>query len=534
MIQPPSNSPSLFKRVMRRLGLDSEQRPYFFYIPNAKSEKGSLIAMTAVFMVVVAILIPVAMRLVSDTRRNTQQAQLYVAGAQNAAKAGLEDALGYFVRQNTILTAFSKQITVGQTPTYATGVSYVDQPFNPVYNTTNAAYSDTFQAVTLNTGSGISHAFYGLTNEYPLDAASNTLAAAGQTASVYFARYEVAEQPNPIATAGVVFTPLPQAVHDISGSRTANYVNGDGLTWAISSVGYIYERKDYTTDSYGEYNTPYNVYPNKVIATAKAYTEFKKLSCTVPTAPSSPVSFSGFAAVYASAAKDVTLSGYCYLGGVVANGYGQCAMTGSASATTPNGAGTTNFFGGGGIEYVAGSNVTCNAPLSDVNVFGMSLKDIQFIADYSGSSSIPMTIQEPYKLSYFNGNLTYGPSQSQTIYQALNTTGILVVNGNLTLNSGGANAANSIVSSSSFSGIVFATGNVVINPGCQLDGSLILGYSAASTNNTAPTLSLTGDTSHGYAYMTADPAGVATVIKYVAQYREDISARKVLLAFPGI
>lgn len=524
---------------MGRLGLDPRQKLYYFYMPNTKSPKGSFIALAAVFMVIVAVLIPVAMTLVSDIRRNTLQAQEYVAGAQNAAKAGLEDTLGYFVRQNKLLTAYPNQIMEATPTVFATGVSFVDQPFNPIYNTSNAAYSDTFQGTTVNLAGGITHAFYGLCNEYPLDAATNTLApSAGATevSSVYFARYEVREQTNPVVTPAP--TPDPLAVHDISGQRETNYMNGDGLTWAINSTGYIYQRKDYTVDSYGEYRVPYNVSPNKVLATAKAYSEFRKLSCTLPNQPAGgAISYAG---VYASVAADVNLSGSCRLGNAVANGYGLLAMAGSASATAPAGAASTNFFGGGEVLYPGASGSegsTANGPISDVNVFGMSLKDIQFIADYTGSQAavLPMTIQEADKLSYYNGNLTYGPTQASTIYQQLNTSGILCVNGNLTLQQGGFNSGGTTyIQGSNFTGIIFATGNVTINAGCLVTGVVVLGYSAASTNNTPPTLTLTGGGMGDYAQVVTNPQAVQEEIQLVAQYREDISARKVLLAFPGI
>jgi hypothetical protein len=493
-------------------------------------------ALAGIFMVVVAFLIPVAMTLVQNIRANTQQAQLFVAGAQNAAKAGLEDALGYFVRQNTILRALSFQ-TLEATPTaYATTMTYVDQPFNPIYNTSNAAYSDTFQGTTVNLPT-IAHAFYGICNEYPLDASTLTIPAAGSTQvlSVYFARYEVQEQVNPYATAGVTLTPNPLAVHDISGNRTTNYMNGDGLAWAISSTGYIYKRMDYTVDDYGEYLVPYNTYPNKVLATAKAYTEFRKLSCTLPqpfSTPSAPTT--SYASVYASAASDVTVTYPSNMGGVMSNGYGFCAMGGAAGATTPNGGGTTDVFGACTIMYTGasgGEGATANGPISDINVFGMSLKDIQFIADYVGNSSgpIPMTIQEAYKLSYFTGNLTYGWDQSAP-YQKLDTTGILCVNGNLTLET--TNVA-STVTNSYFSGIIFCTGNMTIQAGSIVDGMVVMGYSAASTNTSPPQLNIQGSAGN-YTYLTADPEAVKNVIQQVATYREDISARKVLLAFPGI
>ncbi|GEM_PF-1705255 len=516
-----SESPNLsflFKRLLRRLGLDSKQKSYFFYMPNLKSPRGSLIAFAGVFMVIVAVLIPVAMTLVKDIRLNTQQAQLFVAGAQNAARAGIEDTLGYFIRQKTVVRALNANyvypsVMVSPTPTaYSTGISYVDQPFNPQYNPTNFQYSDTFQETTQLAGA-MTHPFYGLCNEYSVDAASNTIPAAGQTTAVYFARYEVREQTNPIVTPAPTLDPM--AVHDITGTRDADYMNGDGLVWAITSTGYIYKRADYTMDQYGEYMIPYNVYPNKVLATAKAYSEFKKLSLNLPD------SGAGDAAVYVHSAAGVNLSNYCYLNGSVPNAYGLCAMAGASSS--PTGANASNFVGGGIIYNSLG-----DAPISDVSVFGMSLKDIQFIADYSGSAALPLSIISSNKLSYFNGNLTYAATQTNPVYQTLNTSGILIVNGNLTLGLGSSTSP-----SSYYSGIVFVTGNMTISDGCQVDGVVIMGLSN-SYSGSGGNLTLLGSSGGNFAYLTGDPAAVNHVIQQVAQYREDLSARKVLLAFPGI
>jgi hypothetical protein len=517
---------SFFKKVVRRLGLDPKQGTYFFHVPNVRSAKGSMIALAAVFMLVMAVLIPVAMTLVATVRRDTSQAQLYVAGAQNAAKAGLEDALGWFVRQKVVVTSYSSSVTQGQTPTWAvlytntsptpTPVysSYPDDPFNPQYNSTNPQYSDTFQAVTVNLSGGMTNAFYGICNEYPVDSASNSIPAGGTTAAVFFGRYEVMKQPNPTATPG---TPVPSAVHDISGTREVNYVNGDGLVWAITSMGYIYKRADYRMDSFGEWTVPYNVYPNKVLATAKAYTELRKLSCNLPNS-GSPVSY---AAVYCSSAANVHENGYSYLNGKVASGYALCAMSGAT--TLPAGAGTTNFFGSG----IKISSAT-NGPISDVNVFGMSIKDIQFIADYVGSSTSPLSIVSADKLSYYNGDLNYAATQVNAVYQRLNSSGILIVNGNLTLGSGGAT-----IQPSFYSGIVFCTGNMTISGGSDVDGIVIMGYSSSYSGGGTNQLTLNGAVGN-YAYLNSNPNVVTSVLSYVAQYREDISARRVLLAFPGI
>jgi hypothetical protein len=506
---------SFVKKVVRRLGLDPEQGPYFFHIPNARSAKGSMVALAAVFMLVMAVLTPVAMTLVANVRRSSTEAQLYVAGAQNAAKAGLEDTLGWFVRQNKTLTAFSSNILVGTPTAYAVSAynasptptpiyyTYVDAPFNPAYNETNPAFSDTAESVTNNTTDAITAYFSGICNEFTVDATSTTIPAAGTTAASYFGRYEVAGQPT---TAAVAY-----AVHDITGNRQPGYVNGDGLVWAVNSTGYIYQRKDYRMDKYGAWLIPYNTYPNKVLATAKAYTEFRKLSCNLPN------SAAGDAALYVANGANVKLGGYAYLNGKQSGAYALCAMSGAV--TKPTGAATTNFFGAGTIMGYAN-----NSAITDTSVFGMSIKDIQFIADNVGSASSTVTVGTN-QLTYYNGDLNYSGSSVTTAYQNLNGSGILIVNGNLTMN--GASPATNCY----FAGIVFCTGNLTITNGADIDGVVIMGYS----NGVAAggSVDITGSAGQ-YGILNANPFEVTQALKYVAQYREDISARRVLLAFPGI
>ncbi len=520
------NSSSYIKRAVRRLGLDPRQRPYFFYIPNLRSPKGSLIAMAFIMLLVMSVLIPVAMTLLTSVRQNTNAAQLNVAGAENSAKAGLEDALGWYVRQNKVLTAYANNVSVGSTPTW--GISsynlsptptpiyytYIDQPFAPSYNGSNPAYSDTSESTTLNIANGVTSCFYGIANEYPVDASSNTIPAAGQTTAVYFARYEVGEQVDPVPPTGPTYTPSSSACHDITGDREGGYVNGDGLVWAINSTGYIYKRMDYQMDQYGAWLVPYNVYPNKVLATAKAYTELRKLTCNLP------VSAAGDAAIYVTRAVSVYQNGYSYLNGKQSGAYALCAVTGtSASATLPNGAGSTNFFGGSTVI-----NATSSV-LSDSSIFGMSIKDIQFIADNVGSASATITIGTN-QLSYYNGSISFTGNNPVTAYQNLNGSGILIVNGNLTLN--GASPSTNCY----FAGIVFVTGNLTIMNGADIDGVVIMGNST-SYNGTGGAVDIAGSAGQD-GILNANPHVVTEALKYVAQYREDISARRVLLAFPGI
>lgn len=522
------HSSSYIRRVIRRLGLDPKQRPYFFYIPNLRSPKGSIIAMTFVLMLVMSVLIPVAMSLLTSVRQTTNESQLNVAGAENAAKAGLEDALGWFVRQNKVMTAYANNVTLGSTPTWGISsynlsptptpiyYSYVDQPFAPAYDGSNPAYSDTSESTTLDVADGVTSCFYGIANEYPVDASSNTIPAAGQTTAVLFARYEVGEQVDPVPGTGPTYTPSSSTCHDITGEREGGYVNGDGLVWAINSTGYIYKRLDYQMDEYGAWKVPYNVYPNKVLATAKAYTELRKITCNLPVTAAA-----GEAAIYVNRAASVFQNGYSYLNGKQSGAYALCAVTGtSASATLPNGAASTNFFGGSTVIDESSS------VLSDSSIFGMSIKDIQFIADNVGNATTPITIGTN-QLSYYNGSISFTGSNPVTTYQNLNGSGILIVNGNLTLNGGTAPTTNCY-----FAGIVFVTGNLTITNGADIDGVVIMGNST-SYSGTGGAVDIAG-TAGEDGILNANPHVVTEALKYVAQYREDISARRVLLAFPGI
>jgi hypothetical protein len=168
----------------------------------------------------------------------------------------------------------------------------------------------------------------------------------------------------------------------------------------------------------------------------------------------------------------------------------------------------------------------------------MSLGEVRNIADNFGTSlggnPVTLTIPSNWKLSYFSGNLTYGPAQNFP-YQTLQGLGILVVDGNLTL----AQGAGTILSSN-WGGVVYCTGNVSITGGSQINGALIMGYSAggnfvnAAGGASPGNLSITGGTSSLYGMINYSPALVNAAANLVAQYREDIGERKTVFAVPGL
>jgi hypothetical protein len=520
--------------------------------------RGQSLIMAAVFMLVATTLITVGMKLVANANRQSKESDIYVGEAQHAARAGIEDALGWYIRKGTLVAAYANAPKPGAVPTWgvnsqATPYTYVDQPFQPVNNTTNAQYSDTLVPSI------------GIVNEYPIDAPDNTRA-------VFFGRYEVAK----ISSAAATMTPAPtanaNAVHDISGNRVAGQVNGNGLVWQVESTGYVYKRLDkgWNTNT-GYWNVNYNTSPNTVIASAKMTSEFRKLSFNYP------ASQAGLAALYVANQSQVTLgSDNCLLYGAVST-TGTYPLMSFANAVTsnlvlpttqvtphsfshsscpctviqnpscpcytlncsPTGYDSVNYQNNPGI--CLGGNASYSVTmLSDVAVFGMSLPDIQLIANYSGNSAVSLVLPNSNcvtcsavnnVLIYYSGNVTFGANQPAP-YQELNASGILIVNGNLTLDSGGIDTNGVQWPDSQFGGIVFVTGDLIVLGQSTLAGCVIMGTSSSYTTSTSQSVSLDG-VGGNKGTISLNPALVTQAIENVAQYREDISARKTLLAIPG-
>ncbi|HEY5038684.1 MAG TPA: hypothetical protein VIJ93_06400, partial [bacterium] len=174
------------------------------------------------------------------------------------------------------------------------------------------------------------------------------------------------------------------------------------------------------------------------------------------------------------------------------------------------------------------------------SVFGMSLADVKNMADYQGTSlGVPVTlnIAGDWKLSFFSGDLTYDPALPKP-YDRLHAFGVLVVDGNLTLNPG-----TDAILNSSFGGVVFVTGNLTIAGASEIDGAVIMGRGSIiqttgkryynGGGNTPGNVILTGSAGN-QGIIFYSPSLVTTAQQLVGQYREDISERKALLAIPNM
>jgi hypothetical protein len=319
------------------------------------------------------------------------------------------------------------------------------------------------------------------------------------------------------------------AVHDISGARAYNAVPGDGLDWLIQSTGYVYRRMDYRMDPYGGWIVPYNQNPNKVLATAKVTSEFRKINCILP---------AGSAGLYVADGKNVTCDSSDN-SRLVGSETGTYYLVSMDKNKIPNNEDTTNCLGTSVSLSTGSASAALNGPISDVSVFGLNIKDIKYLADYTGSATAPLTIGSvnvstgangyaaPPSLIYYQGSVTFGATQ-QPPYQCLQAQGMLIINGNLDLEPGNGGT----IPSSQFFGIVFVTGNLTLNE-TTIDGAVIMGYSTSAISAGTNQVTLTG-VAGNFGTIIMDPAEVTQTIQTVARYREDISARKTLLAFPNI
>jgi hypothetical protein len=244
-----------------------KSRKMSFLLGHGISERGSALMMAVFFMTVAVILMTVGASLISSVSRQVQKQNTYVAVAENVARAGISDALEWFVRQNRLVTSYIANYAPGAVPTFAvspkSGVTftYVDQAFEPQFSYTS--YDTTNPAI-------------GIVKDYPLDNPDPNLA-------LYFGHYEVRREYNP-PTPGTPY-PNPVAVHDITGDRNSSEVNGDGVYWYLTSVGTVYKRLDKTKsvqNGITVWNVSYNVGPNVVVATSTMSQELRKLTLNMP------------------------------------------------------------------------------------------------------------------------------------------------------------------------------------------------------------------------------------------------------------
>jgi hypothetical protein len=241
-----------------------------------------------------------------------------------------------------------------------------------------------------------------------------------------------------------------QNVLDLTQNRRGSGA-GNGAVWQLESLGGVYIRNDP--------NALWNVAPNVVLARRTLRAEIQRVTVNLPAA----------AAVIIQAAG---LGGGAFVG---TSGNSRARVIGGST-----GIGVASISGAPTVDLLdspisvlsgtpANNNGLAAANFTIQNVFGVStIADLSAVADISASSvtAIPNPIRTTsiIVLNMGAGTATFDSTTP------LNGSGILVVNGNLTINGGNSN----------FNGVIFVTGNYLQVGPSTVNGTVMLG-SAGST-----------------------------------------------------
>jgi hypothetical protein len=427
------------------------------------SERGSALAIAIVLLCLLA-MIPIAMQLLKSTSQDTQAQIHQSVEADNAARAGLQDAMSWFQRQACQPVRQSCSVS------YA----YADAAFNPQFpNDTQDATCSPGPCTT------------GLVNQFALDPDKGL-----------WARYEVRVQPAGPSN--------PHAVHDITAQRVPppSGVAGAGLAWYLESRGYVYWNRNPSV--------AFNVPPNKVVGNASAATELRRLALVLPAG-----------ALIVNDLKNVTLSNNGRaVGGPSAAGVAYYADT---SNTLPSVNGQSALNSSGGSYYTGNPNKGLASPpgsyVSDVAIFGMTQQSVKTLADYVVPNVAALPAQYPtLSLVFIDGNADFGAGPQ------LSGTGILYVNGSLTIES----TNNAFFSGLIFAtGKITINGPADIS-GAVVSGACVGGAAAGQCNGGDGVVSgspfVLIDGTNGAAQVAYDVNILNSIRSSLANYREDKAA----------
>jgi hypothetical protein len=410
------------------------------------SRRGSAIVITMIFFLIVSFLMVTGYQLITTSFKESKYQQTTVLQAENAARAGIMDAISWFRRQ-------SKQ-PVRKGTEYA----WADGAFNPK-TSTDPVHNDTIDQNI------------GLVKEYQLSQ-SNAL----------WARYEVKRQSNP---ASVPYE--AHAVHDITGDRMhtggADDYNGAGIVWYVESTGYIYRRRNSSK--------AYNALPNEIVGRARVSTEIRRITLNLPSEAAFFVNNPG-----TNSNRTVKI----YDDGRI-NGGTKIGCSSMPPSRTPSKSGT-GYYSSYQVLYASAS-------LSTNYIFGVSTSELKSLADYVASSvdALPTTLPD-MSLIYIDGDATF------TSAKPLRASGILFVNGDLTLQAG---------SNSLFSGFIYVMDKAYIYAPCFVSGSMIA-YNGMTLSASAAT---------DVAEIDYDKGILSSVRQQICQYRENKSIYRVFTGIPG-
>lgn len=458
-------------------------------------QRGSALLLAVILSVVGALLMFAGARMVRQSQKETLAENREMIEADNAARAGIADTLGWFRRQGGVSQTAAIIWSDGafyprQTPTTVAG-----QPMPP----------DTMDENV------------GLVKEYQISSST-------QQGDPKWMRYEVHRQKLPLLPYPTPTVPAPTptyvidpyAAHDVTGQRLSGQNDGDGTVWQLTSLGYVFTRPAGSTQ-------PYNQSPCKILSSSAIQTEFRQLSVNLP----QPINGRNSALYISNAFSNVSLNGANTSGTQLMGGcdgdisdrsYG-ILSTVSSSPSSPS---VSNAYlcGDYGQTVTFGASNALSIPI----VFGYQLPDIKTLADYSVGTigelfANGVTQLSPRKLYVIDP--PGGPSSTVTFTDPYNLSGatesVMIVNCNLVLSAPGTINTN-------YSGVLYVNGNLTVNPPAAISGVVIVtnAFNSGSSNNAKVALNPSGDVNGCMINYQYDPFNNA--LQQVAQYRENQGA----------
>jgi hypothetical protein len=367
-------------------------------------EKGSLLILVVMLMSLL-LFVPIAMRMTASSFKEVKQELNIVAQADNVARAGLQAALFWFKQQPSGVTADNPvTASVAAVHGYSSTYPYDDAAFAPVD-----------AAVTVDP-------IRGLVKEFDLQKGLK-------------ARYEVPRQKDPGSN------PIdPSAAHDVTSKRGYDPDDGrKGMAWSLESFGFVYQDKD-------PVSAVFNPAIDRVVSRARMSAEFVRMSLQWPGNVAGALITRTTATLSLGANCRLTGAsqpGLCYYSGPVTVAAEAAKITGSPTAQ----------------QAVSG---TPSTDFSAARIFSVpSERDLAFLADSVVQSPASFDSGSLSGLVFADASKT-GGTLSIT---RLNGSGILYVNGNLTLAGG---------SSSLYNGVVIVTGNLDMTGPATINGAVVV------------------------------------------------------------
>jgi type II secretory pathway pseudopilin PulG len=372
-------------------------------------QKGSalvLVAMMSVLILIFGILsttsaINAQQDSVKTFRRNVQ--------AVNVAKAGIQDAIGWFKRQ--------EQQPVSQRNAQSPPYACPDVAFNPKHDSTDPSKSDTDdESVGIVRDSFI-----------------------GGTGGNLFGRYIVRKRQSCSDTS-------TQAVRDISIERGKNADNpadssyrGEGISWYIESEGIIYQRNNANKEP--------DELPNRILDRSRVGIEINRISITTPV--QAPVLTWGTTAS--------NLTGTCDLLGDLNSQYAR-AYRGSIPGGSPRISPIIpqDTFALGTNQGLASEDIFA---VSESELFAMSDKTYSSINEVERDGTTNNR-KIPLSIAIINNSINFTTGNTSS----LNGSGVLYVNGDLTIGNG---------IPFSYTGLVYVKGTLTLGAGSSIAGAVV-------------------------------------------------------------